>query len=413
MKSQRAIVGLWDILYLLVLWIDALRLLITKHFGERRFRDPRTIDDFRAASDIAVAWKPLAREYINHVADGISLSEATAKTRAEFDSPKLSLCPRVLRDVGNCSTRTTLFGFTYAMPVIVAPTAVHCLVTQQGECATARATDETGAGFCYNFCLSSRKFEDVVAATPGRGKWLHLYMFKEREIIENAVRIGQTSGAFSAIIVTCDHPHSRVQSQMVPLAAKHYRSIPKYAREAFMPNIELALGTRPLSMTEKTSLPTLPGVVDPGVTWKDIAWIKRLTSLPIIVKGVLNAEDARLAVEHGASGIVVSNHGFRQVGGCVPSLTALPSIVAEVGSEVDVFVDSGIRRSSDVVKALALGAKAVLVGRPSLWALSLQGQSSLVSMLSHLREDIEADLMSIGCTSVTEVSGHCLWKSHL
>ena len=280
------------------------------------------------------------------------------------------LRPRVLVDVGAVTTAATVLGTDVSMPILVAPTAFHRIAHPDGEQATARA-----------------------AAAPGGARWYQLYWHPDRGLTRAIVEEAADSG-FSAIVLTVD----------LPVLGNRERDL----RTGFTLSDDLVPAfTRTASQTPEGGSEVLGWVVDPRLTWKDLEWLRSLSELPLVVKGVLTAEDAALAVEHGCEGIVVSNHGGRQLDGVPASLDALPEVVQAVGGRCEVLVDGGVRRGTDVAKALALGAQAVLVGRAVLWGLAHDGQAGVERVLSLLRTELELALALLGCTSPADVTrGH-------
>jgi 4-hydroxymandelate oxidase len=253
---------------------------------------------------------------------------------------------------------------------------------------------------------------DTSAESPGTGggMWLHLYMFEERDMVQESIRLAEATGAFSAIVLTCDHPHLRVQKRMVPNFAE---KLPKETTDMdnndmgdyFLPNQAAAGGTKATvrQVTAGEGDVSSTGTNNPRLSWKSVKWIVSLTKLPVVVKGVLSPEDAVEAMRAGAAAIVVSNHGGRQFDGAPPAMEVLPAIAAKINSRIPILVDSGIRTSTDVVKALCLGASGVMLGRPALWALSCGGEDSLVRMLDHLQGDIADDMRSLGAGSIEDL----------
>ena len=302
------------------------------------------------------------------------------------------LRPRVLVDVGAVTTATTVLGTEVSMPILVAPTAFHRLAHPDGEPATARAAAAAGTIMCLS-TLATAGAAEVAEAAPGGARWYQLYWHPDRGLTRAIVEEAADSG-FSAIVLTVD----------LPVLGNRERDL----RTGFTLSDDLVPAfTRPASYTPEGGSEVLGWVVDPRLTWKDLEWLRSLSELPLVVKGVLTAEDAALAVEHGCEGIVVSNHGGRQLDGVPASLDALPEVVQAVGGRCEVLVDGGVRRGTDVAKALALGAQAVLVGRAVLWGLAHDGQAGVERVLSLLRTELELALALLGCTSPASVTrGH-------
>jgi len=296
------------------------------------------------------------------------------------------LRPRVLVDVGSVTTATTVLGTDVSMPILVAPTAFHRLAHPDGELATARAADAAGTIMCLSTLATSSQAE-VAQTTSDRKLWYQLYWHPDRGVTRAIVE-GAAEAGFRAIVLTVD----------LPVLGNRERDL----RTGFvLPN---DLVPPFASVAAEIGSEVLGLMVDPRISWKDLEWLRSLSDLPLLVKGVLTAEDAALAVEHGCEGIVVSNHGGRQLDGVVASLDALPEVVQAVGGRCEVLVDGGVRRGTDVAKALALGAQAVLVGRAALWGLAHDGQAGVERVLSLLRAELELALALLGCTSPAEVT---------
>lgn len=372
---------------------------------------PKSIKEFEAGAKNRLS--PLGKIYFGYV-DGEGV---TAKACRNFFA-SIRLLPKILvGDLSDVDTTIKVFGQKLDMPVLIAPTAFHFLACEEGEVATARGAAESGAGYCYNWMMSSRLCSDVVeegctASGDGGVKWLHLYMFEEKDMVEKAIKSAEATGAFSAIILTCDHPHVRVQGRMLP----YFTQLP-FPEEAldrsFFPNQD-SVGGDTITLRELLSLngdeENVPGGTNSSrLSWEDVKEIKRHTKLPIVAKGILSASDARKALWNGCDAIVVSNHGGRQFDGAPPAIEALPAVVAAVGGKIPVFVDTGVRSSTDVVKAICLGANGVLLGRPPLWALACGGSDSLKRMLCQLKDDIKSDMMSLGVKKISDLGPNLIW----
>lgn len=382
-----------------------------KGISSRSLVPPKSINEFEAEAKKRLSL--LGKIYFGYV-DGEGL---TAKAcRAFFAS--IRLLPTILvGDLSDVDASIEIFGQKLDMPVLIAPTAFHFLACSEGEVATARGAAEAGAGYCYNWMMSSRLCSDVVeegrtASGDGGVKWLHLYMFEEKELVEKAIKSAEATGSFSAIVLTCDHPHVRVQGRMIPYFTQ--LPFPKEALDrSFFPNQD-SVGGDTITLRELLSFQgdgeNVPGGTNSDrLSWSDVRDIKRQTKLPIVAKGILSASDARKALWNGCDAIVVSNHGGRQFDGAPPAIEALPSVVAAVGGKIPILVDTGVRSSTDVVKAICLGANGVLLGRPPLWALACGGSDSLKRMLCQLKDDIKADMRSIGVKKISELGPSLIW----
>jgi 4-hydroxymandelate oxidase len=345
-------------------------------------RPPLTVEDFEE-----LARERMERTAYDYYAGGAGPEWTLAENRRAFD--RWVLRPRVLVDVANVELATTVLGERWPFPIGLAPTAFHKLAHQDGELATARAAAGLGATMVLS-TVSTVRLEDVAAV--GGPRWFQLYVFKDRAVTEQLVRRAEAAG-YTALAVTVD----------VPFVGRRYRD----ERNAFTlpPGITLAnladMGLPDSSGSALFAFFLQQG--DAALSWKDLEWLRSLTSMRVLVKGVLTAEDARLAVEAGVDGIVVSNHGGRQLDGVPASLDALPEVVEAVDGRVEVLVDGGIRRGTDVLKALALGAKAVFLGRPYLWGLALDGQEGVTAVLSLVRDELSHAMALCGCPSIEAI----------
>jgi isopentenyl diphosphate isomerase/L-lactate dehydrogenase-like FMN-dependent dehydrogenase len=298
------------------------------------------------------------------------------------------LRPRVLVDVSEVSTGVTVLGSEVSMPLLVAPTAFQRLAHPEGELATARAAASAGTVMCQS-TLSSVTPEELAAAAPGARLWFQLYWSSDRgftsELLARVLEAG-----FEAVVFTVDFP----------AAGRRERDL----RAAFTLPDDLVTPNIPESLQRQDFHAALGQIVDTTLTWRDLEWLRETCSLPVLLKGILSAEDALLAAEHGADGVIVSNHGGRQLDGVPASLDALPEVVEAVGERLEVLVDGGVRRGTDVLKALALGARAVLVGRAAVWGLAVGGEQGVREVLELLRAEIALGLTHLGCRSPAELT---------
>jgi isopentenyl diphosphate isomerase/L-lactate dehydrogenase-like FMN-dependent dehydrogenase len=302
---------------------------------------------------------------------------------------RIRLRPRVLVDVSKCDLSTSVLGTPISMPVVIAPTAGHGLAHPDGECATARAAHKAGTLMAVS-TDSTRSLEDIAAASNGP-LWFQLYIHTYNEA-EELVKRAEAAG-YKGIVLTVDLP--RFSKRERDLRHNFERLNRERFPAAFKGNANHLVG--------KSAEEDLHYVGD-TLTWDVITWLHSITTLPIIVKGILTGEDAALALEHGANGIIVSNHGGRQIDGAIASIDALPEVLQAVGGRCEVLVDGGIRRGTDILKALALGARAVLVGRPILWGLAVQGQDGVSGILEILRHEFELALALSGCPIARNVT---------
>jgi isopentenyl diphosphate isomerase/L-lactate dehydrogenase-like FMN-dependent dehydrogenase len=299
------------------------------------------------------------------------------------------LRPRVLVDVSAVTTATTVLGTEMASPVLVAPTAFQRMAHPDGEVAMARGAAAAGAVMCLSTGATAT-IEEVAAAAPDGARWFQLYWSRDREVVTDMVQRAEAEG-YRAVMVTVDLPELGRRERDLRTGFEIPKEIPV---PAFLALADLA-AARP---------DQLNFLVDNSLTWRDLEWLRSQTSLPILIKGLLTSEDAELACEAGVDGIVVSNHGGRQLDGVAASLDALPEVVEAVGDRAVVLLDSGIRRGADVVKALALGAQAVLVGRAALYGLAVGGAEGVQHVLDLLREEVQVALALCGCSSPSAVT---------
>jgi isopentenyl diphosphate isomerase/L-lactate dehydrogenase-like FMN-dependent dehydrogenase len=289
--------------------------------------------------------------------------------------------PRVLVDVSSRDPGTVLLGRARPHPVLVAPTAFHRLAHPDGELATGRAARDTGTVMCLS-TFSTVGAGELAEAVPDGTRWFQLYVFRDRGVT-TAMVDAAVAGGYEALVVTVDLP-------VLGRRERDLRSGFVIQEPTAVPGLSAGAARGPLSLAQTAEL------LDPTLTWRDLAWLAERSGLPVLVKGVLTAEDAALAVAHGAAGVIVSNHGGRQLDGVPASADALPEVVERVGGAADVLVDGGVRRGTDVLKALALGARAVLVGRPVLWGLAASGEDGVRHVLELLLAEFDNALALAG-----------------
>jgi 4-hydroxymandelate oxidase len=325
---------------------------------------------------------------------GGSGAEATvAANRAAFD--RLVLRPRVLVDVAECDLATTVLGCDLAFPVAVAPMAFQRLAHPEGEVPVAAAAHAAGTVFIAS-TFASAEFEQIAAAAHGDW-WLQVYWLRQRDMLRTVLRRAAAAGC-RALMLTVDAP--RISRRLRDL--RNGFALPAGVNAVNVPSSvmvevhEHSAGSSALRRHANSEL-------DPAITWADLAWLREVTALPIALKGIVTAEDAALAVSHGIDAIVVSNHGGRQLDGAIASLDALPEVVAAVAGRIPVLVDGGVRSGTDAFKAIALGAAAVLVGRPVLWGLAHGGAAGVGSVLALLREELDEAMTLAGRRAIADI----------
>lgn len=350
-------------------------------------RDLLNVADYEAA-----AREILPQMVFDYYAGG-SWDEITLRenTRA-FD--RLRLRYRVLRDVARRSTATTVLGHDVASPILVAPTAFQQMAHPDGEVATARAAAAAGTVMIVS-TLSNRPLEEIAAAAGG-SFWFQLYVYNDRAATADLLARAVEAGA-SAIVLTVD-------AQVWGIRERDVRNRFQLPAGLEMSNLLADMSTLPAEAEDSGLGAYVASMFDQSLSWKDLEWLRGLTDLPLVLKGIVHPDDARLAVEHGAAGVFVSNHGGRQVDTAPATLDVLEEIVAAIDGEAEVLLDGGIRRGSDAVKALALGARAVAVGRPALWGLAVDGGDGVERLLELLRHEFESVMALCGATSPAELT---------
>jgi len=320
--------------------------------------------------------------------------ERTLRRNAEaFEGWELR--PRVLVDVSDISTRATVLGTEMAMPILVAPVAFQLLAHPDGERGMARAAHAAGAVMCLSSLTSTRPAE-VAAAAPGGKRWMQVYLFRDRGVTRAMVEEATEAG-YEALLLTVDAPYAGRRE-------RDLRTGFQVPAEIRAPAIEAAVGHRSLTTAE------VFGLIDPSITWRDLERVCGEFDLPVLVKGLVTGEDAALAVEHGAAGVVVSNHGGRQLDNAPATIDALPEVVEAVDGRIPVLMDGGVRRGTDVAVALAIGAEAVLVGRPALCGLAVDGEAGARRALEMLAEELRLALALLGCPDPSALSADHLQR---
>lgn len=326
----------------------------------------------------------------------------------------VSFRPRCAVAFPDCDLRTRVLGHDLALPFLLAPVGYSRLMHPGGEVAAARAAGKAGTAYILS-TISGHKLEDVRAASPGP-VFYQLYLLGGRGAAESAIARARAAG-FNALVVTIDTPVSGIRERDYRNGMKELISGSLLEKLPFIPNILSRPGWL-LDYLLDGGLPGLPNVVLPGqgpmplidvaaalaesaITWADLRWIRELWEGPLVVKGVLTGDDARRAVDAGAAAVSVSNHGGRQLDCVSSSLQALPEVVAAVAGQVEVWMDGGVRRGSDIVKSLCLGARAVLCGRAYAYGLAAAGEAGVDRSIQILRADLERTLRLLGCGSVS------------
>jgi 4-hydroxymandelate oxidase len=336
----------------------------------------------------------LPRDVWDFVAGGSGDERTMAANRAALD--RVCLVPRVLTGTTEAGTASRLVGTPAASPMAVAPMAYQRLLHPDGELAAAAAARDAGVPFVIS-TLSSHRLEDVVGV--GASCWFQLYWLRERAGVLDLVRRAEDAGC-TALMVTVDVPAMGRRLRDV----RNEFTLPRSVTAANLATGDTSDAHLPWAGVSAVARHT--GLTfEPAVSWADLEWLRGHTTLPLVLKGILDPRDAVLAVELGARGVVVSNHGGRQLAGAVPSVAALPGVLAAVGGRLDVLLDSGVRGGTDILRALALGASGVLVGRPVLWGLASDGQAGVALVLDLLSTELREALLLAGCADLDAARG--------
>lgn len=351
----------------------------------------RGLADALDVSDIAAAAREvLPPQEWDFISGGAGDELTLAANRAALDG--IRIVPRVLRDVSACDTSTTLFGRAVSAPIAVAPVAYHRLAHPDGELATASAARACGVPLCIS-TLSSYPIEEIAA--QGAPVWFQLYWLRDERIRDELVRRAEAANC-DALVVTVDVPWMGPRLRDV----RNRFAVGPGITAANLPGHDPARPVRPSAGSAEAA--RAAELMSPALTWPDIEALRARTGLPLVLKGILSADDARRAVDCGADGVVVSNHGGRQLDGAAASAECLPAVRAAVGRGYTVLFDSGIRSGVDVLKAVALGADSVLVGRPVIWGLGAAGEAGARHALDILKREFRDALGLSGCAGVTQ-----------
>ena len=376
--------------------------------SSRAVASPRvvSIEDFRP-----IARQRVPRSVFDYL-DGGAEGEVTLRENCRvFDD--VTFRPRHAVALPSCDLRVRILGFDLALPILLAPVGYSRLMHPGGEVAAARAAGTAGIGYILS-TISGHKLEDVKAASSGP-VFYQLYLMGGRGAAEAVIERARLAG-FSALVVTIDTPVSGIRERDYRNGMKELISGGVLEKLPFLPQVLSRPGWL-MSYLLDGGLPGLPNVIIPGqgpmplvdinaalaesaVTWADLRWIRELWQGPIVVKGVMTGDDARRAMDEGARAISVSNHGGRQLDGLPASLRALPEVVEAVDGRIEVWMDGGIRRGTDIVKAICLGARAVLCGRAYAYGLAAAGEAGVDRAIEILRTDLERTLRLLGCPSI-------------
>ncbi len=365
-----------------------------------------TVEDLRRESR-----RRLPRAVFDFIEGGAEDEVTLRRNREAFEW--LEFAPRALVDVGHVDIRTMLFGSPLRLPLLLAPTGLCGMAAPRGEIMAARAALNAGIRFVAS-CLSAVRLEEIAGEAPGE-HWFQLYIWRDRTLTRSLIERAAAAG-YRVLVVTVDVPvlgqrerdyrngatiPPRITWRNALDLARHPRWVLGMARA---PRVEFAnivdqkRGGSPFALSKFVN-----EQFDPSVTWQDLRWIRQAWAGPMVVKGVMSADDARRAVDGGADGVVVSNHGGRQLDGLPASIDVLPEVGAAVGSRTTVLLDGGVRRGGDIVKALALGARACLIGRPYLYGLAVGHQAGVAECVSILEAELRRTMALLGRRAITEI----------
>jgi 4-hydroxymandelate oxidase len=370
-------------------------------FQSAKGQDSNSVSQAAIATDsepICLAdYEPLAKtkmsamgwEYINAGA----ADEITERWNKEAYQ-RIRLNPRVLVDASKLNTRVTLFGHEHAFPILLAPTAAHSLTHREGELATARGAGAAGTAMVLS-SFSTTSLEEVAAVAKSQ-LWFQLYAQADHGFTRDLVQRAE-AGGYRALCLTVDTPISGPRNRETRAGVK----LPP------LPNLKGFTGVG--SGVRTGSLEIFSGVLDATLTWKDLEWLCSFATIPVLVKGVLNPDDADHAVKAGVSGIMVSNHGGRNLDTLPATIEALPHVADRVAGRVPVLVDGGIRRGTDVLKALAFGANAVLIGRPYLYGLGAAGESGVTNVINILQREFQMAMVLTGRANIGSIDRSVIW----
>lgn len=339
-----------------------------------------------------IAKAKLPKMVYDYYASGAEDQWTLQENRNAFS--RILFRPRILIDVTKIDMTATVLGFKISMPIMIAPTAMQKMAHPEGEYATARAASAAGTIMTLS-SWSTSSVEEVASTGPGI-RFFQLYVYKDRNVVAQLVRRAERAG-FKAIALTVDTPRLGRREADI----KNRFTIPPHLT---LKNFEgLDLGK--MDKTNDSGLASYAASqVDQSLSWKDVKWLQTITHMPILVKGVMTAEDTRIAIQAGAAGIIVSNHGARQLDYVPATISCLEEVVKAAQGRVPVFLDGGVRRGTDVFKALALGASGIFIGRPVLFSLAAEGEAGVRKVLKMLRDEFELTMALSGCTNLKEIT---------
>lgn len=339
-----------------------------------------------------LAKQKLSPEIYDYYAGGANDEVTLRENRSDYNSIKL--CPRVLANVGSRDLSTTVLGQELSSPIMISPMGFQGAATADGELATVRVAQAFKTIMTLS-TMSNVLLEDAIKITT-QPLWFQLYIYKDRKITESLVKRAEYSG-YKALVLTVDTPTLGKRERDV----KNGFRLPKNLIASNLSDTGLenvSLDVQGSSIEAYTNQ-----MFDESISWEDVEWLKSITTLPIVIKGLTRPQDAALAIEHGVSAIVVSNHGGRQLDTTPSTISLLPEIASFVDGRLEVFIDGGIRRGTDIVKAIALGADAVFLGRPILWGLAVDGEKGASRVMEILSQELDLAMTLCGYSSIVDI----------
>ncbi|KAI3432959.1 (S)-2-hydroxy-acid oxidase [Psidium guajava] len=368
--------------------------------------DPVNVNEYQE-----LARQALPKMYYDFYAGGAE-DQHTLKENVEAFR-RITLRPRILIDVSKISLSTTILGYNVSAPIMIAPTAMHRLAHPEGEVATARAAAASNIIMILSY-MSMCTVEEVASSCDAI-RFFQIYVYKRRDVTAQLVQRAERSG-YKAIVLTVDVPRLGRREADIKnnsVTVKLFLSLVLFPYDRMiapqLKNFEGLLSTQVVSDEGSNLQAFAASTIDNSLSWKDVGWLRSITKLPILIKGVLTQEDAIKAVEAGAAGIVVSNHGARQLDYSPATISVLEEVVHAVKGKVPVFVDGGVRRGTDVFKALALGAQAVLIGRPVVYGLAAKGETGVKRVTEMLKDELELTMALSGCPTIKDITrGHVI-----
>ena len=357
--------------------------------------EPINLFDFEA-----IAEGKLVKAEWDYIAGGATDEITLRRTRSAYDH--IALRPRVLTGTNAVDLSTTVLGQEISVPFMPGPAGGHAKGHPDGELATARAAAKAGTIMSVS-ANSSYRMEDVAEAVDGP-RWYQCYFYRNRETTAEMVHRAEEAG-YKAVVMTLDSSWpSKRERNIRNDYGRRQRARPNYTPEQVKEAQQMA------AKSKFDSGLTSRGQNDPGATWEDFKWLKTVTDLPLVAKGIMTAEDATLCADYGVDGLIVSNHGARNLDTALSTIETLPEVAEAVGDRMEVYLDGGIRRGADVVKALALGARAVLFGRPIFWGLAYDGEDGLTGVLEILRDEMESTMMLTGRPTLASLDATLIRK---